>query len=197
MPDFKAGPRTRGRKCGGHRIMITKKGEIVNPSERERKAQKYVERELSYLAPSHSTSFMYNKSGWIGFSAFRDHYDHLQLDLKMCFEHISYSRVVGLLRKHKIEPCLQLAAACCSNGYLMRGSHASNRILDALLFWFDKGANKYCNKRNLIYCRWVDDIIIVGNTIIDQHRQVLYNFERFLRAHGFILNSSKTRLIVK
>lgn len=102
--------------------------------------------------------------------------------LAACFCSKYFSPAVGTL----------LTNLCCYQGHLPQGAPTSPAISNRVLYSFDHWLGDWCEKRNIVYTRYCDDLTFSGQF---EPRLVQKIVERALQARGFALNQQKTQLI--
>jgi RNA-directed DNA polymerase len=117
----------------------------------------------------------------------------LKIDLKNFFPSISIDRVYKLLYEtgYKSEVCSILANLLTLHGTLPQGAPSSPFISNVLALEMDTKVKRYCNKYNLIYSRYADDLAISGFNITDDIQTEL---EKIIAETGFFINKQKLKL---
>ena len=85
-----------------------------------------------------------------------------------------------------------LSLLCTKDGKLVQGSPSSPAISNIVMKHFDEAFGHWCEKRNLSYTRYCDDITVSGNTpLYTAYKKA----SKWLGNMGFKLNESKTHFV--
>ncbi|WP_157447274.1 retron St85 family RNA-directed DNA polymerase [Catenovulum agarivorans] len=87
-----------------------------------------------------------------------------------------------------------LSELCTFNDRLPQGAPTSPIISNAILFKIDQSMHRYCEKNNLCYTRYSDDITLSGNSrqsIVKAKSRLI----AMIHGAGFKINDKKTRLM--
>jgi RNA-directed DNA polymerase len=120
----------------------------------------------------------------------------LQLDLKDFFTSIKSGRVFYLFKSLGYNSLISniLTNLCTYKGYLPQGGVCSPYISNLICYKLDKRLKGLCSKRDVLYTRYVDDLTFsCDNKVI--LRKVKSVIEEIIKDEGFVINSSKTRLL--
>ena len=117
----------------------------------------------------------------------------LGIDIKDFFPSITLKRVVGLFRSigYNEEVSHGMGELCTFNWRLPQGAPTSPMISNLIAWHIDIKLSKFCNKRNLCYSRYADDITISGGTELPRYKTLIF---RKIEEEGFSINDEKTRL---
>lgn len=172
---------------------IDKHGKIIaNPDLILRKFQLL---DLQMLHDNFTLSpYLFHVSGK-GYPKYKElfHYSHIKLDIKDCFESISYSRIVGIFKMYRGNP-VESAKCHSYNGTLMRGGIASVKIMDCVMVAMDYRLHGLARKYGGYYARYMDDFIFywtkpILNWIASSS---LIYITSIVMDEGFSLNHDKT-----
>ncbi len=121
----------------------------------------------------------------------------LKLDIKNFFNHITFEQIKSLVFKEEYFPesiSTLLTILCSYHGYLPQGAPTSPAISNIILKEFDETVGKWCQKRQINYTRYCDDLTFSGQL----KKQEIIDFIKLeLSKMGFQLNSKKTKLLTK
>ena len=118
----------------------------------------------------------------------------LKMDIKDFFPSITINRVISVFQNlgyHK-KLSYALAALCCRNGSLPQGAPTSPILSNIIAKRIDKRILGFARSVGLTYTRYADDITLSGEEIQLSHIRFI---ERIISEEGFVINSSKTRLL--
>ena len=117
----------------------------------------------------------------------------LKMDIAAFFPSISVFSVANLLKRHGYDHSLAMTMAhlLTLRGTVPQGAPSSPALSNAVFLLADTAIKEYCQKRNLTYTRYADDIAISGSEIDDEDILV---FIAILKEHGFQSNEGKRRL---
>ncbi|MDC0706236.1 retron St85 family RNA-directed DNA polymerase [Priestia sp. AB] len=120
----------------------------------------------------------------------------LKMDIKDFFPTITGGRVFGLFKTLGYSPSVAIALTnlCTYNGSLPQGAPTSPYISNLICRNLDMRLNLLCQKRNLKYSRYADDITISGGRKI---KKTITYVEKILEEEGFTVNQNKTKIIFK
>ena len=119
----------------------------------------------------------------------------LKLDIKNFFDNISFYDIYNSCFPIEYFPKsvgMLLTSLCTYNGKLIQGSPTSSYISNLVMKEFDEILGHWCDKNNISYTRYSDDMTFSGNfnpsEIIIKVRKMLYKL-------GLELNESKIHVI--
>lgn len=119
----------------------------------------------------------------------------LKMDLKDFFGHITYEKVYKSVFNSNHFPAfigLTLTDFCCLNGCLPQGACTSPAISNIVMKPFDEIIGAWCEKNNIGYTRYSDDITFSS----DEPLFVAYEKAKgLIEAMGFEVNDAKTRFL--
>ncbi len=105
-----------------------------------------------------------------------------EMVLRYAFPIIYFPSAVGVL----------LTALCCYGEYLPQGAPTSPMISNLVMKPFDEFMIKWCDRQNISYSRYCDDMTFSGDFDV---REVRQKAENFLHTMGFELNPKKTKVL--
>jgi RNA-directed DNA polymerase len=117
----------------------------------------------------------------------------LVVDLKDFFGQINEDRV-----RHALSPFLDgdavdaFVGCCMRSGALPLGFRTSPVISNLVFLETDRAIERICDKRNVMYTRWVDDLVFSGSSVNDSFLEELL---ALLAASGWVPNEKKTRFM--
>ncbi|MCB0706915.1 MAG: RNA-directed DNA polymerase [Saprospiraceae bacterium] len=118
----------------------------------------------------------------------------LTIDLKDFFPNIKLPRVISLFQRigYPYHISYILASLCVKNGRLPQGAPTSPYISNLVTHKLDSRLDKLCDKFDICYTRYADDMAFSGGTI----NLTFVNLVRSIIAdEGFIVNEGKVKLI--
>ena len=117
----------------------------------------------------------------------------LKMDIAAFFPSISVFSVANLLKRHGYDHSIAMTMAhlLTLRGSVPQGAPSSPSLSNAIFLLADTAIKEYCQKRNLTYTRYADDLAISGSEIDD--KDILF-FIEILKREGFQSNESKRRL---
>jgi len=118
----------------------------------------------------------------------------VKLDLKDFFPSISAKRVYGLFRSigYNKSVSYALTKLCTYRNYLPQGAPTSPYISNLITRKLDSRISILCEKNNLTYSRYADDITISGGKKV---KSILSIIKDIIKTEGFILNNEKTKVL--
>ena len=128
--------------------------------------------------------------------AHKNHKYILKIDIKDIYPSISRARVFFLFKNLGYNFCCanMLANICTNNDELPQGAATSARLANILCTRLDARISGYCNKRDITYTRYADDLIFSCD-----NRNVLHHIYKMINTiiqdEGFEINQSKTRFL--
>lgn len=165
---------------------------IVNPSDSYRQIQTKIKFHLERTCQPSRYSLYAVKGAFKRLESLRGFYDILVVDLRSAYNHITYTRICGILRSRGIEPAHEWAKYCVFNGSLMRGSICSNQILESLIIRLDYRLAGLARQQNFFMKRYTDEYWFYGDFQGKNLKRFLSHVRKAAHAEGFPLNSSKT-----
>lgn len=121
----------------------------------------------------------------------------LKLDIKDFFHDINFVMVYNSAFSNNYFPptiSTLLTNLCCYNEYLPQGAKTSPYISNLVLKPFDEYIGKWCEKKDITYTRYCDDMTFSGDFDI---KVVKNKVKSFLNELEFELNESKTKVFKK
>lgn len=119
----------------------------------------------------------------------------MKLDIKDFFGSITFAMVLHQAFSVSYFPPavgVLLTALCCYGEYLPQGAPTSPTISNLVMKPFDEFMVKWCDKQQISYSRYCDDITFSGDFDVCEVRR---KAESFLHVMGFELNRKKTRVL--
>lgn len=119
----------------------------------------------------------------------------LKLDIEDFYDTIDYIMVYNTVFKKEIFPKplrTLLTHLCLYNEMLPQGSPTSPAISNIVMKPFDDYIGTFCEKKNISYTRYADDLIFSGNFNI---KELLHKVSAYLKKMGFTLNPKKTKVL--
>lgn len=90
---------------------------------------------------------------------------------------------------YKFELATALANLCTVNNQLPQGAPTSPYIANIIFYNIDKRIFSYCQKNNLRYTRYADDITISGSNKVSFSKEII---REIVNQYNFRINESKT-----
>ncbi|OCK50691.1 hypothetical protein BA768_19440 [Chryseobacterium sp. CBo1] len=120
----------------------------------------------------------------------------LKMDLKDFFPSINKRRVISVFKNigYTRNISYTLASLCCKDDSLPQGAPTSPFLSNIIAKRLDRRLNALCQKFNLNYTRYADDLTISGDTI---SKKLISYISDIINDEGFIVNQDKTRLLYK
>ncbi len=117
-----------------------------------------------------------------------------QTDIEDFFSNIKAEKVYYLFTKigYNQEVSLTLTSLCTLNNTLPQGGVTSPYLSNLTCFRMDRRIAGLCQKRDIFYSRYADDITLSADNMGDLKR-VKYHLEKIIKSEGFNLNVKKTR----
>lgn len=176
------------KKRGGFRL-------IAAPSKNMKLVQRWILDNILYKlnAGEYAHGFIPKKSIVTNASVHVGQELILGIDIKDFFPSITLSRVIGLFRGigYSEEISHVLGELCTFNWRLPQGAPTSPMISNLIAWSMDIKLSKFCNKRNLKYSRYADDITISGGKYLPRYKKLIF---RKIEEEGFSINWEKVRL---
>ena len=176
------------KKRGGFRL-------INAPSKDMKLVQRWILDNILYKlnAGEYAHGFIPNKSIATNASVHIGQELVLGIDLKDFFPSITLKRVIGLFRSigYGEEISNAMGELCTFNWRLPQGSPTSPMISNLIAWNMDIKLSQFCEKRNLKYSRYADDITISGGKDLPKYKTLIY---RKIEEEGFSINWDKVRL---
>lgn len=120
----------------------------------------------------------------------------LEIDIKDFFNNIKRDRVYTLFRRKGY--CCSIAGIlaniCTFDGYLPQGGICSPILSNLVCNSLDKRIIGLCDKRDIMYSRYADDMTFSSNEK-SSLRRILPLIEKIIKEEGFELNKNKTRFL--
>lgn len=120
----------------------------------------------------------------------------LQLDMENFFPSIKRDRIYKLFRKKGYNGIVSgtLANLCTYDKYLPQGGVCSPILSNLVCMPMDKRLIGLCDKRDVIYTRYADDMTFSSNDkiLLKKLRPII---EEIIQSEGFNINKNKTRFL--
>ena len=119
----------------------------------------------------------------------------LKLDIEGFFDHILYSQVKNtVFYKEKFSESIRvlLSMLCYYKESLPQGAPTSPAITNIIMFDFDETVGAFCNKKNIAYTRYCDDMTFSGDF---DEREIITLVKGELHKLGLFLKNRKTVVI--
>lgn len=118
----------------------------------------------------------------------------LKLDIKDFYPSITRNSVFYLFRKigYPISVSNYLTNICTWQGHLPQGAPTSPYMANLICRRLDKRVAGYCNKNNIVYTRYADDLMFSSDDY-DLLHHTYSVIKRIVESEGFVLNEKKTR----
>ncbi len=119
----------------------------------------------------------------------------LKLDIDGFFDHILYSQVkdtVFCKEKYSQPIRILLTMLCYHNDSLPQGAPTSPAITNIIMRDFDEKVGAFCNKKNVAYTRYCDDMTFSGDF---DEKDIISFVKNELLKLGLFLKSRKTALV--
>ncbi len=119
----------------------------------------------------------------------------LKLDLKDFFDHITFMKVYSCVfntSRYPKQIGVILTQLCTKNDVLPQGAPTSPAISNLVMKSFDDTFGSWCERHNLSYTRYCDDITVSGDVPL---YNVYLKAKSMLRKMGFEVNETKTHFV--
>ncbi|MBG1199874.1 RNA-directed DNA polymerase [Staphylococcus aureus] len=115
----------------------------------------------------------------------------LKMDIENFFPSITFKQVRKIFSEmgYKFELATALANLCTVNNQLPQGAPTSPYIANIIFYNIDKRIFSYCQKNNLRYTRYADDITISGSNKVSFSKEII---REIVNQYNFRINESKT-----
>ncbi|KPN94550.1 retron St85 family RNA-directed DNA polymerase [Lysinibacillus sp. ZYM-1] len=120
----------------------------------------------------------------------------LKMDIKDFFPTITAGRVFGLFMSigYSSNVAIVLTNLCTYNNSIPQGAPTSPYISNLICRNLDLRLSLLCNKRNIKFSRYADDITISGGRKV---KKTIPFIRKIINEEGFIVNQEKTKLLYK
>ena len=121
----------------------------------------------------------------------------LKLDIKNFFESINFIDIYNNCFQIEYFPKeigMLLTHLCTYNNYLPQGSPTSSYISNLVMKEFDETIGEFCDKNNISYTRYSDDLTFSGNF---NPSIIINKIRKHLLKLGFEINNEKIHIIKK
>ena len=176
------------KKRGGFRV-------INAPSKKMKYVQRWVLDIILYKldAGEYAHGFLPGRSIFSNASVHVGQELVLGIDIQDFFPTITLNRVSGLFRSmgYNEEISHALGELCTFNWKLPQGAPTSPMISNLIAWHIDIKLAKFCEKRDLHYSRYADDITISGGKDLPRYKKLIFNR---IQEEGFKINLKKVRL---
>lgn len=118
----------------------------------------------------------------------------LKLDIKDFFNNITFENLYNVLPNTVFPPSIKvlLLKLCMYDDYLPQGAPTSPMLSNLALKNFDNYIGSYCEKLDIDYTRYSDDLTFSGDFDV---KKIINKVTAFLEDMGFNVNKDKTRVI--
>lgn len=119
----------------------------------------------------------------------------LKIDITDFFGSIRFEQVYGAAFNTKFFPVqigTMLTTLCCRNDVLPQGAPTSPVLSNLVMRNFDDNIGRWCEKHNISYTRYCDDMTFSSNKPL---YHVYQKVKKMLEDMGFELNEKKTRFV--
>ncbi len=118
----------------------------------------------------------------------------LKLDIKDFFNSIDFEAIYKALPNELFPPSVKvlLIKLCTYEDYLPQGAPTSPMLSNLVLKNFDNYIGNYCDKLNINYTRYCDDLTFSGDF---NYQKLINKVRALLENMGFNLNMKKTKVI--
>lgn len=115
------------------------------------------------------------------------------IDLKDFFPSIKFNRVQGFFRSigYNEDVSTILAELCTFKWQLPQGAPTSPMLSNLIASNLDRRLTRFCEKKNLVYSRYADDITISGGKTLPRYKTLIF---RIINDEGFEINDEKLRI---
>lgn len=120
----------------------------------------------------------------------------LKMDIKDYFTSITFEELYKVLPNTIFPQSIKvlLLKLCTYNDYLPQGSPTSPMLSNLVLKNFDNYIGKYCERKNISYTRYSDDLTFSRDF---NAREITNKVKAFLEELGYNINENKTKVITK
>ena len=118
----------------------------------------------------------------------------LKLDIKDFFGSITFEQLYSSLPNASFPPAIKvlLLKLCTYNDCLPQGAPTSPYLSNLVMKNFDDYIGEYCEKKNISYTRYSDDLTFSGNMDVQALKSKV---QSFLDVMGFSLNEEKAKIL--
>lgn len=177
------------KKSGGFR-------EINAPSKKLKYVQRWILDNILFglNAGKHAHGFVPGKSIVTNASIHVGQSLILGIDIKDFFPNINFTSVYDVFKStgYTQKVAFLLADLCTYQNALPQGAPTSPMLANLVAVKLDKKIVDYCNRRNLQYTRYADDITISGSDKLPRYKDKIIEI---IEDNGFIVNIKKTRVL--
>jgi len=117
----------------------------------------------------------------------------LKIDLKDFFTNIEKKRIIAIFLKlgYTQKVSFALASLCTFNNSLPQGAPTSPTLSNIIAYRLDRRLSSLCNKKDMVYTRYADDMVITSNYISLKTKDLIIDI---IEDCNFIINKDKTYL---
>lgn len=122
---------------------------------------------------------------------------YLRIDIKDFFDSITEAQIIANLHEYVKSSSVLLAIVelCTYYGVLPQGAVTSPTLSNIIFRRIDQRITKYCQKVNVIYTRYADDLIFSSNNIDFKNQKWFYKKIKYiLKQNGFKINTKKNNI---
>ncbi len=178
------------KKSGGMRVLHV-------PSSLLKATQHCILRCFLEKMPVSRYATAYRKGGRLGHNA-TPHVGHtyvLKMDITDFFDSIAFPQIVGTVFPKGMYPThirAMLTQLCCRNDRLPQGAPTSPAISNIVMRQFDNRLGIWCEKHDIAYTRYCDDLTFSANVPLFA---VYQKAKAMLEEMGFEVNEKKTHFV--
>jgi len=173
---------------------------IFEPSYSLKLVQRWLLEEILYNIPvsNYTFGFMKGSSNPLRLNAamHKDNIFIFKMDMKNFFPSIKKDKIYFLFNEVGYNPTMAniLANLCTLDGMLPQGAVTSPCLANLVCRHLDKRISKYCEKREITYTRYADDLTFSCNS--KAHLKSIFPvIKTIINSEGFELNEKKTRFL--
>lgn len=177
---------------------------IFHPSKELKKYQRFIITEIFSKLPVHNNVYSYKKNTSIVDLAdvHKKNRFLLRVDFSNFFPSIKGENIRSFLEKNNDNLVYQLSSRditiinlfVCKNNALTIGAPSSPLISNVILYSFDKYMDEYCNKINIEYSRYADDLYFSTN-LQDELNKIIKIIKEYKFEHGMKLKINEDKNI--
>lgn len=173
---------------------------IHKPSYSMKVIQRWILQEILYKIPPTEYSYGFKKSKGSPLKKNAEvHSENLfimKMDLKNFFPSVKRKKIYHLFSQIGYNEVVSnlLTNLTTINGMLPQGAVTSPYIASLVCRNLDKRISKYCNKRQIKYSRYADDLIFSSNDK-NQVKSIYNMIKKIVEDEGFLLNVEKTKVM--
>lgn len=177
---------------------------IFHPSKELKKYQRFILKEIFSKLPVHKNVYSYKKNTSIVDLAdiHKNNRFLLRVDFSNFFPSIKGENIRNFLEENNDNLEYKLSSKditiinlfVCKNNRLTIGAPSSPQISNVILYLFDRYMDEYCNKKNIKYSRYADDLYFSTNCSYELNK-VLQMIKEYKFEHGIKLKINEAKNI--